>query len=630
MKRAAVMLAAALGAAAALAWWLARAVPVPIVDAPQDRVPCVSYAPYRLPGESPLVRGYRVSPARIDADLALLASRTACIRTYSVDQGLDEAPRLARKHGLRVLLGLWIGRDAAENEAELARGLAVLKRDADVIDAVVVGNEVLLRREQPPAGLRAYLERVRAATPVPVTYADVWEFWLRNPALAEAVSFVTVHMLPYWEDDPVPVDRAVDHVVRMHARVREALPGRPILIGEVGWPSRGRRREGAVPSLVNQARFVREFAIAAERNGLRYNVIEAFDQPWKRRLEGTVGGHWGMDDSAGRAKFPLRGPVAEAPDWRPGPIGAVLGAVAFVALGVLRTPRPGAAGATFLAFAGAAAGALLARQVEVVKTASRDAFEWAVGAGFTAAAALACLLCALALARWLAGERPAVPAAASELARWFRTNVSRRSTAERWLGTLRFVVLFAAALVSLLLAFDPRYRDFPLAGFAAPAVGFALVAWVARGTPGEAEERWLALVLVAAAPVILWRETPTNVDALAWIALCGALAASVARARQHKHPEQEGERAGHGAVEDEPDHPEARGGERPTRRARQERRERSRHGDHREAARPEHRDRERAWRAPRGRTGRSTQVHDRVGLDERVADGGRGGEGRRD
>ncbi len=532
MKSATTLVVALLGAAAALAWWAVRGLPVELADAPADRVPCVSYAPFRLPGESPFVKGFRASPARLDQDLALLAERTGCIRTYSVDQGLDEVPRLARKHGLRVLLGVWIGRDAAENEAELARALAVLRRDADVIDAVIVGNEVLLRREQPPERLRAYLDRVRAATALPVTYADVWEFWLQHPSLAEAVSFVTVHMLPYWEDEPQPVGRGVDHVLRMHARVRAAFPSKPVLIGEVGWPSAGRRREGAVPSRVNQARFVREFAAAAARAGLRYNVIEAFDQPWKRRLEGTVGGHWGLDDSAGRPKFPLRGPVVEDPAWARGWAAALAGAAAFLLAGCARAPRPGGVGVWFLALAGAAAGALLARQAQIVASASRNAFEWGAGAVFTGFATLATLLCAIALARALAPAPPLRPATAAEVVHWLRNDRSPRTTLERWFGVARFVVLLGAAVVSVLLAFDPRYRDFPLAGLAAPAVGFALLAWTAGPTPAAVEERTLGWVLAAAAPVIVWRETLANVDALAWVALTGLLAASVLVARQ--------------------------------------------------------------------------------------------------
>ena len=92
--------------------------------APGDRLPCVSYAPYHRPGQSPLVKGTIVSRSQIDADLAQIARSFRCVRTYSIDQGLAEVPALARKHGLRVLLGLWIGPEAQENErAWIAREL---------------------------------------------------------------------------------------------------------------------------------------------------------------------------------------------------------------------------------------------------------------------------------------------------------------------------------------------------------------------------------------------------------------------------------------------------------------------------------------------------------------------------
>jgi glucan 1,3-beta-glucosidase len=533
VKRVVVLALAAAGALWGIAGWIAAGRPAAVVDAPSDRVPCVSYAPFRRPGQSPLVAGTRATAAQIDADLAALTRITGCVRTYSVDQGLDAVPQLARKHGLRVLLGIWIGRDAAENERELARALEVLRRDAEVIDAVVVGNEVLLRREQPVERLRAYLERVRAATPIPVTYADVWEFWLRNPALADAASFVTVHMLPYWEDEPQPVDRAVDHVLRVHERVRAAFPGKAVLVGEVGWPSEGRRREGAVPSPVNQARFIREFAGAAARHGVRYNAIEAFDQPWKRRLEGTVGGFWGLLDADGRPKFPLRGPVPGR-DTAGGFLALGLGAIALLAAGAVRGAR--VRGAAFLATAGAAVGAAVPIQAHVVRAACRDAFECATGGIFSVMAVLAAALCALAIARRLDRRPGATPAPVVDIARWLRTDVSPWSTHERVLGALRFVVLFGAAFVALGLAVDPRYRDFPLAAFAAPAAGFAALAWL-TDAPGRAasigrEERVLAAVLAACAPVIVWRETLANLDALGWAALCAVLAAAVGMPRR--------------------------------------------------------------------------------------------------
>src|SRR5690606_7667497 len=125
----------------------------------------------------------------------------------------------------------------------------------------------------------AHVERARREAKVPVTYADVWEFWLRNEELAPHTDFLTVHILPYWEDDPIEVGAAVDHVIDIAREVREHFD-RPIIIGETGWPSEGRQREGAVPSLVNQAEFVRAFVTAADEAGL--------DRSEERRVGGDA------------------------------------------------------------------------------------------------------------------------------------------------------------------------------------------------------------------------------------------------------------------------------------------------------------------------------------------------------
>jgi glucan 1,3-beta-glucosidase len=291
-------------------------------------------------------------------------------------------------------------------------------------------------------------------------------------------------------------------------------------------------------------------------------VIEAFDQPWKRRLEGTVGGHWGLLDADARRKFPLQGPVPPARDAAAGWTGAALGAAALLVLG--RTRQLGGA---FLLLAGAALGALLPVQWQSVRAACRDAFECTVGTGFAAAATLAAVLCAIAIARALDGRGAAVPAPAVGVARWLRTDASRWSARERGLGALRFAVLFGAAFVALGLAFDPRYRDFPLAVFAAPTAGYALLASLsspnARAASIGREERVLAAALLACVPVIVWRETLANVDALAWAGLCLLLGASaglpLARARKGEQAEQQGDRARLDRVQDEARRPEAGG-----------------------------------------------------------------------
>ena len=152
---------------------------------------------------------------------------------------------------------------------------------------------------------------------MPVTYADVWEFWLRNREIYEAVDFVTIHILPYWEDIPVRAKFAAGHVDDIRKRMAVAFPDKEILIGETGWPSAGRMREGALPSRTNQARVVSEILDLAKREKFRVNLIEAYDQPWKRQLEGTVGGYWGLIDDAQRAvKYPPGEPISNYPFWK--------------------------------------------------------------------------------------------------------------------------------------------------------------------------------------------------------------------------------------------------------------------------------------------------------------------------
>ncbi|HLT27878.1 MAG TPA: hypothetical protein VK047_14440, partial [Zeimonas sp.] len=276
------IVALALFAAALLAWWAWLGAARPVPEPRAERVDCVSYAPFRRPGETPFDASQRVSPDRIRADLALLSSITGCVRTYSIDQGLDAVPSVARELGMQVLLGVWLGRDRVRNALEFERALELAEAHRDTVRALVVGNEVLLRGELSEDELIALAGRAQRALDVPVTYADVWEFWLRHPRLASSVDFVTVHVLPYWEDEPVAVDDAIGHLFAVHRRVQAAFPDHEILIGETGWPRAGRQRRAAVPGRVEQARFVRGFVDAVSDKPLRYNLIEAFDQPWKR------------------------------------------------------------------------------------------------------------------------------------------------------------------------------------------------------------------------------------------------------------------------------------------------------------------------------------------------------------
>src|SRR6266576_2721227 len=299
------LLLISLGAIAAVWWWLAT--PITLARAPIDpnaKLLCVSYAPFRE-GQTPLVLTTHIAPEQIAQDLTQLAKISDCVRTYSIENGLDQVPALAAKVGLKVIQGIWLSSNRLKNLAQISTVVRLTKDYPGVITAVVVGNEVLLRGEMTTADLAVLIRLVKAQVTVPVTYADVWEFWLRNREVYDAVDFVTIHILPYWEDFPIRAKYAAAHVDAIRRRMAVAFPGKEILIGETGWPSQGRMREAALPSRTNQARVVSEILGLAKQENFRVNLIEAYDQPWKRQLEGTVGGYWGLFDATQRAvKYP--------------------------------------------------------------------------------------------------------------------------------------------------------------------------------------------------------------------------------------------------------------------------------------------------------------------------------------
>ena len=501
--------------AAIIAFWWWLGIPVAMPASPlgaDEKLPCASYTPFRTQtsfGEfTP-----PASPATIEADLAVLSKIVSCVRTYSTGLGVDQVPEIARRHGMTVLLGIWLGRELAENKREVDTAVALANQYPDVVRTVIVGNEVLLRGELSPEALAAYIRNVKSRVKVPVTYADVWEFWLRYRQVADAVDLVTVHMLPYWEDIPITAAASVQHVDAVHEQVARGFPGKDIMIGEVGWPSAGRMREGALPSPANQARFMQEMLAAAKRGNYRVNLIEAFDQPWKRQSEGTVGGHWGLIAADGQTvKFDWGASVSNHPQWRlQAAAGVAFAAVIFALAHASGRRKPGSGRVDWDAVAviALAAGLTIGWTIENLPTESLGVAGWTVSLFTAGLAILTPPAATLALTRGV--PRPAFAALLG-------TVQPPDGNLARALGILMLALCVIAVAIALGLTFDPRYRDFPFAPLTAAVIPFLVLAvWRPQPARGMAETV-AAAVIVAAALFVLWNEGIANWQSL-WLCL---------------------------------------------------------------------------------------------------------------
>ncbi|MBD9481959.1 beta (1-6) glucans synthase [Pseudomonas sp. PDM14] len=480
-----------LACAALVALWYGIGRPVVLPDAatPTHKLQCASYTPFGK-DQSPFDQPLQISATQIDTDFTQLAKRFECVRTYSMT-GLEALPDLARKHGLKVMIGAWVNGNPVDTQIEIDALIKTANAYPDVVTAVIVGNEVLLRKELTGKRLAELINEVNAKVAQPVTYADVWEFWLKHPEVAPAVDFVTIHLLPYWEDDPSGIEQALGKVAEVRQTFGNAFAPKDIMIGETGWPSEGRQRETAVPSRVNEALFIRGFVRMAEENGWHYNLIEAFDQPWKRVSEGAVGGYWGLFDADRQDKGILAGPVSNLPQW---PLWLGLSGVLLFAALVIGGRPASTRAALLLPLTAALGGACIAGWLELASVSSRFLGEWL----WTAALLLLNLIV-------LAHASLALSSRAGWRARAFAWLDARGGW---WLAASGF----AGAVLMLGLVFDARYRGFPSMALLLPALVYLL-----RPVAGPRREIGLLAVIIGAgiAPQ-LYQEGLFNGQAIGW------------------------------------------------------------------------------------------------------------------
>ncbi len=363
----------ALSASIQLFAWSSAHQPVHPSDA-TGLVSGLSFSPYTRNQEP---NDY-IEPDALRDDLALVATKARAVRTYAALGGVENVPEEAARHGLSVTLGAWI--DGDEERTRLERESAInLAIRYDNVERIIMGNEALFRDDVSIDTLITAMNETRARVAVPVGTAEPWHVWLANPELAENSDFLGVHILPYWEG--IDADEALAFVDARLNDLRAAFPGKPIVLAEMGWPSDGARIGKAVPSLSNQAQILRDFVNYADGAELdAYFIVEAFDQPWKKDLEGLAGAYWGIFDADRELKFAWNGALVDRTTWPAWGLLAALIGLLPLALALRLRPQLKIRASLPLALIGQCVGAMIAFSVLLASERYFDSGDWVLWA----------------------------------------------------------------------------------------------------------------------------------------------------------------------------------------------------------------------------------------------------------
>lgn len=456
-----------------------------------SKLQCVSYAPFGK-DESPFLfdSGLVISEELVKKDLKLLSKYTDCIRTYST-LGLEMIPKIARENNLQMLMGAWVSKDEKQTKDELDTLIKLVSENADIVKAVIVGNEVLLRGDVSDKKLYEYIKQIKEALPnTKVTYADVWEYWVKYPHIKDVTDFVTIHILPYWEDEPMNIHESIEHLASVREEVEGILKTSNILIGETGWPSEGRSREDAMPSKINQALFVRDFVKLAEEKNWDYNIIEAVDQPWKRVSEGAVGGFWGLFDKDRLDKNVFAGDVSNFPNYKYLAFGSILLIILFSLL--LKNSEVSTKKLLQFTIINTLFAILYMLQVEQYNIIARNNLEgtWAILLLITQIFVYYFML--------------------SHILKPKRIDVIP--------SVFFYLSAFFAFILSMNLAFNGRYENFEIYGFIILAISFLwLYSTQYEKLNFSKFEKALSLVLVLSSILIVYNETFLNIFSNIWV-----------------------------------------------------------------------------------------------------------------
>ncbi|WP_047416094.1 glycosyl hydrolase family 17 protein [Cellulophaga sp. Hel_I_12] len=241
-----------------------------------------------------------ITVEQVKRRIEIIKPYTQWVRSFSCVEGNEHIPRIAHQHGMKTLVGAWLGSDKEDNEKEI-EGLIQLAKEGCVTIAAV-GNEVLYRNDLPLEELLEYIKRVKEAVPhIPVGYVDAYYEFSVHPELVALSDVILANCYPYWEG--CHIDGSLAHMQQMYGQAVHAAQGKKVIITETGWPSEGGSLRGAFSSEENAMKYFINTQAWASKANIETFYFSSFDESWKTGDEGDVGAYWGLWDKNEKIKY---------------------------------------------------------------------------------------------------------------------------------------------------------------------------------------------------------------------------------------------------------------------------------------------------------------------------------------
>ena len=267
-----------------------------------DKLDGIGFVPYTSgqSAEDPL---FTVSDEQIEERLTQIAPYVSSIRTFGCAGGLENIPRIAaEKFGLKVAVGLYISDDAASNARQIANAV----KCAEYADMYLCGNEsinlgfvsseeILIKAINE---LRAQLKKAGYGD-IPVGTNEVMSSY--SDRLTDACDFFCFSYHPY-SGGATAADAGKLWFPQQLNRAVEKAKGKPVIVGETGWPSFAKPGESKEKARREAAIYNMWAVYHAAKKQIKLFSFASHDEDWKVKY-GPAEPAFGIFDKYGELKY---------------------------------------------------------------------------------------------------------------------------------------------------------------------------------------------------------------------------------------------------------------------------------------------------------------------------------------
>jgi len=207
--------------------------------------------------------------------------------TATCDALMLAAPA-AIAENIKIWAGVWAVDTANFEREKAALEMAIRTYGAGWLRGVNVGSESLYRKEIDPYVLANQVYDVKGmvhialgAPEVPIGVADTWTAWEEGATepVVDAVDVILMNGFPYWQG--ARIENALEKLTDALAVTRSKSKGKPIIVGETGWPTAGANFGESVPSVENLQSYWRQAACYLQGQQIPWFWFSAYDEPFK-------------------------------------------------------------------------------------------------------------------------------------------------------------------------------------------------------------------------------------------------------------------------------------------------------------------------------------------------------------